>query len=168
LKRKIIYILSILIVICGLAYVVQEKFQDKQNDIPHTLYLLNGVIWQTQLRISDTLTYAVENNKLETEFVRSLLTLNGYESDALYVALERKYQHLLNGPNTSDYIYVKIKENNPTAQQMDLLKKLSILYKDLSLQQSQLINEDGIFNEKVWGNILSIDKEINKLVSLIK
>lgn len=168
MKRKIIYILSILIVICGLAYVVQEKFQDKQNDIPHTLYLLNGVIWQTQLRISDTLTYAVENNKLETEFVRSLLTLNGYESDALYVALERKYQHLLNGPNTSDYIYVKIKENNPTAQQMDLLKKLSILYKDLSLQQSQLINEDGIFNEKVWGNILSIDKEINKLVSLIK
>jgi hypothetical protein len=168
LKRKIIYILSILIVICGLAYVVQEKFQDKQNDIPHTLYLLNGVIWQTQLRISDTLTYAVENNKLETEFVRSLLTLNGYESDALYVALERKYQHLLNGPNTSDYIYLKIKENNPTAQQMDLLKKLSILYKDLSLQQSQLINEDGIFNEKVWGNILSIDKEINTLVSLIK
>lgn|GEM_PF-3994267 len=168
MKRKIIYILSILIVICGLAYVVQEKFQDKQNDIPHTLYLLNGVIWQTQLRISDTLTYAVENNKLETEFVRSLLTLNGYESDALYVALERKYQHLLNGPNTSDYIYLKIKENNPTAQQMDLLKKLSILYKDLSLQQSQLINEDGIFNEKVWGNILSIDKEINTLVSLIK
>ncbi|MFB8374554.1 hypothetical protein ACWIE6_18865 [Paenibacillus taichungensis] len=168
MKRKIIYILSILIVICGLAYVVQEKFQDKQNDIPHTLYLLNGVIWQTQLRISDTLTYAVENNKLETEFVRSLLTLNGYESDALYVALERKYQHLLNGPKTSDYIYLKIKENNPTAQQMDLLKKLSILYKDLSLQQSQLINEDGIFNEKVWGNILSIDKEINTLVSLIK
>ncbi|WP_336781556.1 hypothetical protein [Paenibacillus illinoisensis] len=166
MKKKIIYILSILIVICGLAYVVQEKFQDKQNDIPHTLYLLNGVIWQTQLRISDTLTYAVENNKLETEFVRSLLTLNGYESDALYVALERKYQHLLNGPNTSDYIYVKIKENNPTAQQMDLLKKLSVLYKDLSLQQSQLINEDGIFNEKVWGNILSIDKEINTLVSL--
>ncbi|PYY29649.1 hypothetical protein [Paenibacillus illinoisensis] len=168
MKRKTIYILGILIVICGLAYVVQEKFQDKQNDNPHTLYLLNGVIWQTQLRISDTLTYAVENNKLETEFVRSLLTLNGYESDALYVALERKYQHLLNGPNTSDYIYVKIKENNPTAQQIDLLKKLSILYKDLSLQQSQLINEDGIFNEKIWEKILSIDKEINTLVSLIK
>ncbi|MFK0522669.1 hypothetical protein ACINKY_10735 [Paenibacillus illinoisensis] len=168
MKRKIIYILSILIVICGLAYVIQEKFQDKQNDIPHTLYLLNGVIWQTQLRISDTLTYAVENNKLESEFVRSLLTLNGYESDALYVALERKYQHLLNGPNTSDYIYVKIKENNPTAQQMDLLKKLSVLYKDLSLQQSQLINEDGIFNEKIWEKILSIDNEINTLVSLIK
>lgn len=51
---------------------------------------------------------------------------------------------------------------------MDLLKKLSILYKDLSLQQSQLINEDGIFNEKIWGNILSIDNEINTLVSLVK
>ncbi|NUU78987.1 hypothetical protein [Paenibacillus xylanilyticus] len=168
MKRKIIYIISILIIICGLAYVYEEKSQDKQNDNPHTLYLLNGVIWQTQLRISDTLTYAVENNKLETEFVRSLLTLYGYESDALHVALDKKYQHLLNGSNTSDYIYVKIKKNNPTVQQMDLLKKLSILYKDLSLQQSQLINEDGIFNEKIWGNILSIDNEINTLVSLIK
>ncbi|MEW4428203.1 hypothetical protein AB1I68_12120 [Paenibacillus pabuli] len=166
MKRKIIYILSILIVICGLAYVVQEKFQDKQNDIPHTLYLLNGVIWQTQLRISDTLTYAVENNKLETEFVRSLLTLNGYESDALYVALERKYQHLLNGPNTSDYIYETFKENELSRQQMDLLKKLSTLYKDLSLQQSQLISEDGVFNDKIWGNILSIENEVNTLVSL--
>ncbi|MEK4436108.1 hypothetical protein [Paenibacillus sp. FSL K6-2862] len=165
MKRKIIYILSILIVICGLAYVVQEKFQDKQNDIPHTLYLLNGVIWQTQLRISDTLTYAVENNKLETEFVRSLLTLNGYESDALYVALERKYQHLLNGPNTSDYIYETFKENELSRQQMDLLKKLSTLYKDLSLQQSQLISEDGVFNDKIWGNILSIENEVNTLVS---
>ncbi|MBM6384914.1 MAG: hypothetical protein JSY10_13100 [Paenibacillus sp.] len=166
MKRKIIYILSILIVICSLAYVVQEKFQDKQNDIPHTLYLLNGVIWQTQLRISDTLTYAVENNKLETEFVRSLLTLNGYESDALYVALERKYQHLLNGPNTSDYIYETFKENELSRQQMDLLKKLSTLYKDLSLQQSQLISEDGVINDKIWGNILSIENEVNTLVSL--
>ncbi|MGD0031229.1 hypothetical protein SLT67_07700 [Paenibacillus illinoisensis] len=166
MKRKIIYILSILIVICGLAYVVQEKFQDKQNDIPHTLYLLNGVIWQTQLRISDTLTYAVENNKLETEFVRSLLTLNGYESDALYVALERKYQHLLNGPNTSDYIYETFKENELSRQQMDLLKKLSTLYKDLSLQQSQLISEDGVINDKIWGNILSIENEVNTLISL--
>ena len=166
MKRKIIYILSILIVICGLAYVVQEKFQDKQNDIPHTLYLLNGVIWQTQLRISDTLTYAVENNKLETEFVRSLLTLKGYESDALYVALERKYQHLLNGPNTSDYIYETFKENELSRQQMDLLKKLSTLYKDLSLQQSQLISEDGVINDKIWGNILSIENEVNTLVSL--
>lgn len=168
MNRKIKYILGILIIICGIAYVVQEKFQEKQNDNPQNLYLLNGVIWQTQLRISDTLTYAVVNNKLETEFVRSLLTLYGYESDALYVALGYKYQHMLNGPNTSDWIYVKIKENNPTAQQMDLLKKLSVLYKDLSLQQSQLINEDGVFNEKIWGNILSIDKEITTLVSLIK
>lgn len=168
MKRKIIYIFGILIIICGLAYVVQERFQEKQSDNLKKIYLLNGVIWQTQLRISDTLTYAVENNKLETEFVRSLLTLYGYESDALYVALDYKYQHMLNGPNTSDWIYETFKENKPTIQQMDLLKKLSSLYKDLSLQQSQLINEDGVFNEKIWGNILSIDNEITTLVSLIK
>ncbi|MEO2203150.1 hypothetical protein ABGV42_05340 [Paenibacillus pabuli] len=166
MKRKIIYILGLLIIICGVVYVVQEKFQEKQNDNPHNLYLLNGVIWQTQLRISDTLTYGVENNKVEIEFIRSLLTLYGYESDALHVALDNKYQHLLNGPNTSDYTYETFKENKLSTQQMDLLKKLSTLYKDLSLQQSQLISEDGVFNDKIWGNILSIDNEINTLVSL--
>lgn len=51
---------------------------------------------------------------------------------------------------------------------MDLLKKVSTLYKGLSLQQSQLISEDGMFNDKVWGKILSIDNEINTLVSLFK
>ncbi|MFK0524069.1 hypothetical protein ACINKY_17885 [Paenibacillus illinoisensis] len=166
MKRKIIYVLGVLIIICGLVYVVQEK--EKQSDNPQNLYLLNGVIWQTQLRISDMLTYAVENNMLETESVRSLLTLYAYESDALYVALDYKYQHLLNGPNTSDRIYETFKDNKRTIQQLDLLKKLSSLYKDLSLQQSQLINEDGVFNEKIWGNILLIDNEITTLVSLIK
>ncbi|PYY25961.1 hypothetical protein [Paenibacillus illinoisensis] len=166
MKRKIIYILGLLIIICGVVYVVQENIKEKQSDNSQTLYLLNGVIWQTQLRISDTLTYAVENNKLDIEFIRSLLTLYGYESDALYVALDNKYQHLLNGPNTSDYIYETFKESKLSTEQMDLLKKLSTLYKDLSLQQSQLISEDGVFNDKIWGNILSIDNEINTLVSL--
>ena len=168
MKRKTIYLLGVLIIICGLVFVVQEMFQEKQSDNPKNLYLLNGVIWQTQLRISDMLNYAEENNKLETESVRSLLTLYGYESDALYVALDYKYQRLLNGPNTSDWIYETFKDNKPTIQQMDLLKKLSSLYKELSLQQSQFINEDGVFNEKNWGNILLIDNEINTIVSLIK
>lgn len=166
MKKKIIILVVILLIVPAAIYSIITNTNSELHKSP--AYTINHIVWFTQLRISDSLTNSIEKKQFDFDTISPFLTLYGVESQDMSIMLgDKKLPPFSNGYNTNDY-FVENQWNSenfiPNEQQLDLLVSLRDDYKQLSLLQSQLVNDKGELDSSILSKIMDLDQKIIQLV----
>ncbi|MFD2671378.1 hypothetical protein [Marinicrinis sediminis] len=167
MKNKFIVVLTVLILIPVFYYILNPYLNKNEYEVyPHKV--ANDMVWHTTSRIEEAFIKSVEEQNIESFYLRQLLTLYGSMNTQLSSLLgEETYPRQGNGYAVNSYL-LSIENKELDKSDWQIIEQLSEDYKKLDFAQSQLVDREGNVHTDIIKELIDLNNQIIQTVNPTK